>query len=85
MATSIEINREEFRKIGHRLIDELAGFFDTIEKHPVTTGETPEQIQKLIGTSSLPEKGLPADVLISKASDLLLNHSLLNGHPKFFG
>ncbi|SFZ89947.1 hypothetical protein SAMN05428642_101653 [Flaviramulus basaltis] len=27
----------------------------------------------------------PATELITKATDLLFNHSLLNGHPKFFG
>ena len=33
----------------------------------------------------LPELGSPAAELFSNAADLLLNHSLLNGHPKFLG
>src|SRR5690606_145 len=33
----------------------------------------------------LPENGASAAEILSKASDLLLNHSLLNGHPKFLG
>jgi len=33
----------------------------------------------------LPENGTPAAELLAKASDLLFNHSLLNGHPKFLG
>lgn len=83
--TPIEIGQEEFKRIGYQLIDTLANFIDTIEKRPVTTGESFQQLQHIIGTSSLPENGTSAAELLSKASDLLLNHSLLNGHPKFLG
>lgn len=58
---------------------------DTIDERPVTTGETPTQIQKILGNASLPEQGTSVSELFSKSSDLLLNHSLLNGHPKFLG
>ncbi len=83
--TPIEIPKEEFRKIGYQLIDKIADFIDTIDKNPVTDGLTPLQLQKILGNSSLPETGLPAEEILSKASGLLFNHSLLNGHPKFLG
>ena len=83
--TPIEISKEEFKKIGYQLIDTISDFIDTIEEKPVTTGESPKQLQKIIGTSSLPENGAPVEELLSKTSELLLNHSLLNGHPKFLG
>ncbi len=83
--TPIEIPKEEFRKIGYQLIDDISDFISTIDKKPVTPNETPTQLQNILGNSSLPEKGMPADELISKTTDLLFNHSLLNGHPKFFG
>ena len=81
----MEISKEEFKKIGYDLIDKISGFIDTIKERPVTTGESPKQLQKIIGTSSLPENGAPAEELLTKAAELLFNHSLLNGHPKFFG
>ena len=81
----IEISREDFKKIGYHLVDTISKFIDTIYEKPVTTGETPKQIQQLLGNASLPEHGIPAAELVTKSSDLLLNHSLLNGHPKFFG
>ncbi len=81
----LEINKDEFKKIGYQLVDTLSDFYDTIHERPVTTGETPGQIQTVLGNASLPETGTSASVLISQAADLLLNHSLLNGHPKFFG
>lgn len=79
------INKSEFRKIGYQLLDVLSNFIDTIEKRPVTTGETPRQIQRLLGNDSLPEQGNSVSELMHKTSELLTNHSLINGHPKFFG
>ncbi len=76
---------DEFKKIGYQLIDTISDFFENIENKPVTTGETPSQIQNILGSDTLPQDGTSALELFSKTSDLLLNHSLLNGHPKFFG
>ena len=81
----VEITKDEFKKIGYQLIDSISHFIHTINEKPVTTGETPKQIQTVLGNASLPEQGTSVLELVSKTSDLLLNHSLLNGHPKFFG
>lgn len=81
----IEMSKEEFRKIGYQLIDTLSEFMHTIREKPVTTGESPNEIAKILGNTSLPEFATPAADIVSRATDLLLNHSLLNGHPKFFG
>ncbi|MET6991640.1 pyridoxal phosphate-dependent decarboxylase family protein [Sediminicola arcticus] len=83
--TPIEISKDEFKKIGYRLIDTISEFIDTIDEKPVTTGESSKQLMKILGNSSLPDNGSPAEEIISKASALLMNHSLLNGHPKFMG
>ncbi|MCH8326267.1 MAG: aspartate aminotransferase family protein [Bacteroidetes bacterium] len=83
--TSVEISKEEFRKIGHKLIDDISDFINTIDKRPVTTSKSPKQIQNILGISSLPENGIPVAELISKTTNLLFNHSLFNGHPKFLG
>ena len=83
--TPIEISNQNFKEIGYQLIDEIADFINTIEEKPVTTGESPKQIQDLLGNVPLPENGTSASALLSKTSELLLNHSLLNGHPKFMG
>ena len=81
----IAITGDEFKKIGYQLIETISHFIDNINEKPVTTGETSKQIQTVLGNASLPEHGTSVSELISKTSDLLLNHSLLNGHPKFFG
>jgi aromatic-L-amino-acid/L-tryptophan decarboxylase len=38
-----------------------------------------------LGRAALPEQGASASQLFSRTTDLLLNHSLFNGHPRFFG
>ncbi len=81
----IEINKDDFKKIGYKLVDAIADFYDTIEEGPVTKGETPKQIQSILGNAPLPDNGAPVADLFRTTSDLLLNHSLFNGHPKFFG
>jgi aromatic-L-amino-acid/L-tryptophan decarboxylase len=83
--TPIEISKQEFKEIGHQLIDTISEFIDSIEEKPVTSAETSEQLQKLLGNTSLPVNGTSASELMSKTADLILNHSLLNGHPKFLG
>jgi aromatic-L-amino-acid/L-tryptophan decarboxylase len=81
----IGLAKDEFKKIGHQLVDNIAEFIDSIDNRPVTTSESPKEIQKLLGTVPLPENGTDVQQLFSKTADLLFNHSLLNGHPKFFG
>ena len=83
--STIEMDKEEFRKIGYQLIDDISNFIGSIDQKPITPNEGPSQLQDLLGNTSLPENGRPAAELIAKTTDLLFNHSLLNGHPKFLG
>jgi len=75
----------EFKTIGYGLIDQLAAFIDDIHKKPVTTGQSPAQLSAMLGGQAVPEKGRAASEIVRAAADTLLNHSLLNGHPKFMG
>lgn len=83
--TPIEISQEEFRKIGYELIDRISEFNDSMSERPVTSGESPTELQELLGKQSLPEDGMEAETILKKATELLINHSLFNGHPKFLG
>ncbi len=82
---SIEISKTEFRKMGYELIDTISEFFDEISEKSVTTNKSPKELQKVLGDSSLPKHGVPADQLLTSTSKLLFDNSLFNGHPKFFG
>lgn len=81
----LEISNNDFKTIGYHLVDNIANLNSTIGDKPVTTNQKPIQLQELLGDQSLPEKGTSADELLRKATDLLFNQSLFNGHPKFMG
>lgn len=81
----IDISSDDFRKLGHKLVDDIAEFIENIHKLPVTKGELPTNLNQLVGSKTLPDKGVPVEDIIDKSTKLLFEHSLLNGHPKFLG
>ena len=66
--TPIQISKEEFQKIGHRLVDDIANFISSMEERSVTSGESPRQLQELLGVRSLPDQGSEATGIISKGT-----------------
>ncbi|MFL5518075.1 MAG: pyridoxal phosphate-dependent decarboxylase family protein [Gemmatimonadales bacterium] len=81
----LEMSPAEFRRVGHALVDRIASFLDGIRTDPLTPGETPAQLRPFIGRPPLPSDGASAEQLVDEAADLLLGHSLRNGHPRFMG
>lgn len=52
----LDLNSDEFRKLGHQLIDQVADFLGSLPNRALTTGETPTEIRNLLDQNSLPEK-----------------------------
>ena len=83
---AVELSPDDFRKIGHRLVDHLADFLAGLRSRAVTPGETPAAVRSAIASNrTLPEFGSDPASLATDAADLLFAHSLFNGHPRFFG
>jgi glutamate/tyrosine decarboxylase-like PLP-dependent enzyme len=80
-----DLSPDDFRAAGHRLIDELADFYASLPLRRVTPGESVGEIRALLGNGPLPESGAPAAGLIGEIAPFLFDHSLHNGHPRFFG
>src|SRR5258706_1616825 len=80
---ALDISSEEFKKVGHKLVDEIAGFFDSLPSRPVTPFEPPAELDNLLPSRGLPERGRDAASLLSEAAQLLFDHSLFNAHPRF--
>lgn len=77
---------DEFRRLGHALVDQIAGHLDSIRNRPVTPAESPATVRAALSSErGIPHEGADAGALLGRAADLLLNHSLFNGHPRFFG
>jgi aromatic-L-amino-acid/L-tryptophan decarboxylase len=85
-ASPLAISAEEFRIAGHRLVDRIAAFFDSLPQRPVTPGETPSAVRDVLGAAqTLPLHGADAAQLLDRATDLMFEHSLFNAHPRFWG
>ncbi len=77
---------DEFRRVGHALVDSIAAFLGSLPDRPVTPGESPGEIRRQLDAGRpLPASGADAAGLLREAADLLFDHSLFNGHPRFFG
>ncbi len=67
------------------MIDRIADFLDTIGDRPLAHSETPKDIRKALGEETLPEQGRAITEVMEETMDLLFQHSLLTGHPRFWG
>jgi glutamate/tyrosine decarboxylase-like PLP-dependent enzyme len=82
----LDMSGREFRALGHRLVDRIAEFLDSLPQKPVTRGESVSVVREALGAErSLPANGADASALLDRAADLLFEHSLFNGHPSFWG
>ena len=75
-----------FRTLGHRLVDQVAAFLESSPFGPVTRDESPSAVREAFNlTGPLPELGMDPGLLLEQTAEFLFAHSLLNGHPRFFG
>src|SRR5687767_1005183 len=83
--SAIDMSAAEFREAGHLLVDRIAGFLESLAARRIAPGESARTGRELIGQGDLPTKGTPAVALLEEIAPLLFDHSLHNGHPRFFG
>ncbi|MDE3186807.1 MAG: aspartate aminotransferase family protein [Acidobacteriota bacterium] len=82
----LDMGSREFRELGAQLIDRIAGFLDSLPSRPVTPGESPASVREALDAGrSLPQHSADPAQLLNHAADLLFEHSLFNGHPRFWG
>ena len=81
----IDISPDDFRSLGHTLVDRIADFLAELPTYAVTPAEPIATVRSLLGGAGLPPEGTDPARLLAEASDLLFDHSLLNGHPRFLG
>jgi len=83
--TPINLSAEEFRQLGHALIERIADFYDSLPERPVTRAPTPQEVRSLLGDTELPEDSTDPARLLDRVAPLLFRQSLHNGHPRFLG
>ena len=85
-STGPVLTSEEFRSLGHRLVDRIAEQMERMPAGRVKPDETGAIVRAALGAEKgLPESGADPGRLLETAADLLFDHSLFNGHPRFFG
>ncbi|HEU4785206.1 MAG TPA: hypothetical protein VFS83_17850, partial [Ktedonobacterales bacterium] len=76
---------DDFRALGHDLVDRIADFQARLPSLPVTSGESSATLRALLPAGGLPEHGSEPGALLANTAEMLFAHSLFNGHPRFFG
>lgn len=84
--TPIDIEPERFRQLGHDMIDRIADLLSSFSNRPVTKGVTPPEVREWLRSSdSLPANGSDAGQILADTAELLIDKSLYNSHPRFWG
>lgn len=85
-AAPLDLSADDFARIGHELVDDIAELLRGVRDRPLAPGESPAEIRAHLGASdALPEDGMDAATLLKQTTELLVEHSLYNSHPRFFG
>ena len=82
----LDLDGERFRQLGHDLVDRIARFLDGLPRRAVTSAPSPSEVQQVLSEyGSFPEQGVDPAALLSGIADQLFDHSMHNGHPRFWG
>jgi glutamate/tyrosine decarboxylase-like PLP-dependent enzyme len=80
----LEMDPEEFRRIGYQAVDLAAQHLATIATRPVFQPMAPSEREALL-SQALPEQGVPASEILAFIEEEIFRHPMGNGHPRFFG
>src|SRR5580765_7579977 len=84
--TPLDINATTFRALGHRLVDDVAAFLESLPARPLTSSQPPSGVRDALGLGGpLPQHGADPAALLQHTASLLFENSLFNGHPRFHG
>ena len=82
----LDMSAGAFRDAGHDLVDRIADWLEGLPAGPITRDDTPAAVRRALQADRpLPESGTDTAALLEEAARLLFQHSLFNGHPRFFG
>ena len=81
----LDLLPDDFRRLGHRLVDDLADFLTSLPSRPVSPGATASALRARLVQRPLPEDGADPERLLADATRLMVDTSVFNGHPRFMG
>ena len=54
---SLELSPDEFRELGHALVDEVSSFLETLPQRRVAPGERAPEVRALLPVGGVPARG----------------------------
>jgi aromatic-L-amino-acid decarboxylase len=78
-----DMNKEDFRRFGHELVDWIADYFDNIEDLPVLAPIEPGDLKAQLPAAP-PQHGEPMDQIIADVDRLIVPALTHWSHPSFF-
>jgi len=78
-----DMDKEEFRRVGHELIDWIADYFDKIDELPVLAAIEPGDLKAKLPTSA-PVQGESMEAIVADLDRLIVPALTHWSHPSFF-
>lgn len=79
-----DLSPEEFRRIGHQVVDWVASYRENVESRPARPEVTPGAVRAQL-PDKLPEHGEPFGALLTDLDEIVLPGLVHWQHPSFFG
>jgi aromatic-L-amino-acid/L-tryptophan decarboxylase len=76
---------EEFRALGHSLVDSIADFLARLPNTRTASPLLPDAMRAMLGSKEMPENGTDIAPVIDKFARTFFEHSTHNGSPRFWG
>ncbi len=84
-SSTLDMSAEEFRSLGHRLVDQLADFQEGLPQRPVYNPTPRNRLLEELGDGPVPPTGTPPQEILDRVLAVLQQYSRHNGHPRFLG
>ncbi|MFV2097735.1 pyridoxal-dependent decarboxylase [Micromonospora sp. LOL_014] len=78
------MSADEFRRAGHAVVDWIADYWQTLEKHPVRPSDPPGTVARALPVTP-PEHGEPFDRILTDLDRVVVGGLTHWQHPGFFG
>jgi aromatic-L-amino-acid/L-tryptophan decarboxylase len=81
---NLDMNPDEFRRLGYRVIDMISEYYASIRDVPVFPANTSSEVEQAF-MEALPEKGQLPDAILDEWRSKVLQYATHLGSPRYFG